>query len=217
VTAALRAITADYAPGGDYYQAWLDRYKALISMTVNASGGEVATTLGVDFNLENPKVQAAILDRATNLATNVGQSSADKITAAVSAGRAAGMGISDIADLVDESVFGGTAASRATTIARTETIGAMNQGEFMSAQESGVVQTKSWLTQGDERVRDSHAEIDGEEVDLGDTFSNGLRFPGDPDGLPEEIINCRCTCLFGTGDGTGDTGDDNSSDQSDDS
>lgn len=205
VTAALRAITADYAPGGDYHQAWLDRYQALIATTVNSSGGEVATSLGVDFNLDNPKVQAAIADRATRLATLVGETTAEKITAAVSAGRAAGMGISDIADLVDETVFGGTTAARATMIARTESVGAMNQGEFLAAQESGVVQSKEWLTQGDDRVRDSHAEQDGEVVDMGDTFTNGCRFPGDPDGLPEETINCRCTLLFH---------DDDSSDES---
>ena len=196
VQAALRAITADYAPGGDYHTAWLDRYQALIGTTVNASGTTLGDTIGFDFDLENPKVQAAISARATKLATLVGETTASKITDAVAAGRAAGMGMSDIADMIDDSVFGGNAASRSETIARTESISAMNAGEYLSAKESGVIQSKEWLTQGDDVVRESHAEQDGEIVDLDETFTNGLQFPGDPDGPPEEVINCRCTMLY---------------------
>lgn len=196
VAAALRNIAADYAPGGDYHQAWLDRYEKLIGQTFKVAGEDVAASAGFDFDLANPKVQAAIVDRATTLATYVGQASSDQISAAVSAGRAAGMGISDIADMIDESVFGSMAESRAETIARTETIGSMNQGEFTAAQESGVIQSCEWLTDGDDLVRESHAEQDGEIVDLGDTFANGLQFPGDQDGEASEVINCRCTLLY---------------------
>jgi hypothetical protein len=34
--------------------------------------------------------------------------------------------------------------------------------------------------------------MDGEEVELDEKFSNGLRFPGDPNGAPSHIYNCRC-------------------------
>lgn len=196
IEAALRRINADYKPGGDYHQAWLDRYQQLISTTVNAAGEDVAATAGVDFTLENPLVQAAILDRATNLATNVGATTADQITAAVAAGRAAGMGIGDIADLIDAGVFGGGSAMRSARIARTETIGALNQGEYVAAKDSGVIQSCEWLTDGDNLVRESHAEQDGERIDIGDTFSNGLMFPGDQNGDASEVINCRCTLLY---------------------
>lgn len=63
----------------------------------------------------------------------------------------------------------------------------------------GNKHTKIWKTAGDNRVRDSHAAIDGEEVGIDALFSNGLKRPKDPNGRPEEVYNCRCTILW---DGT---------------
>ncbi len=37
--------------------------------------------------------------------------------------------------------------------------------------------------------------MDGEIRELDDRFSNGLKFPGDPDGDAGEVINCRCALL----------------------
>lgn len=52
---------------------------------------------------------------------------------------------------------------------------------------------KQWDAALDSRTRDSHARLDGEIRELDEKFSNGLMFPGDPSGRPEEVINCRCT------------------------
>lgn len=53
--------------------------------------------------------------------------------------------------------------------------------------------TVAWATMDDERVRDSHRLCEAQgPVELGKPFQNGLRYPGDPSGPPEEIINCRC-------------------------
>lgn len=47
----------------------------------------------------------------------------------------------------------------------------------------------------DDHVRESHQNVDGEVVEIGETFRNGLRYPGDPAGPPEETVQCRCVCL----------------------
>lgn len=91
----------------------------------------------------------------------------------------------------------------ARRIARTETILAYNKATFdagtVSAQLHGTELTKEWLATTDERTRHSHAAADGQVRPLAEPFTVGgapLQFPGDPDGPPEETINCRCTVLI---------------------
>lgn len=95
---------------------------------------------------------------------------------------------------------------RAETIARTETLGvveearddAFNQALDDAGIESGLA-AKEWSTTLDGRERDSHAEMNGQGQALEDPFltpdGEELDYAGDPDGSPEEIINCRCTVL----------------------
>lgn len=62
-----------------------------------------------------------------------------------------------------------------------------------AAQQPGA--QKQWLTSHDEKVRRSHKLADGDTVPVAGSFIVGgtpLRYPGDPFGDPEEIINCRC-------------------------
>lgn len=57
----------------------------------------------------------------------------------------------------------------------------------------GVVQKKVWIATPDDRTRKSHLDLDGEEQDIDDEFSNGCMFPGDGNGPAEEVWNCRCS------------------------
>jgi len=85
---------------------------------------------------------------------------------------------------------------QAVRIARTECLRALNQGHMLchyEAENIGIPVKKKWISTNDDRTRESHSYLDGEEVDSDDTFSNGLAYPHDPNGEPEEIINCRCT------------------------
>ena len=82
--------------------------------------------------------------------------------------------------------------------ARTAVTGAQNAGRidsYTAAQKMGIKLQKEWLATLDGRTRHSHAMLDGEKVDNDKKFSNGCRFPGDPQGRPEEVYNCRCTLI----------------------
>lgn len=83
--------------------------------------------------------------------------------------------------------------SSAMRAARTCVTSAENSGRVRSyqrAQGMGIKVRKQWLATLDERTRSSHRELDGESVDVDDTFSNGLRYPGDPAGPGSEVYNC---------------------------
>lgn len=44
-------------------------------------------------------------------------------------------------------------------------------------------------------MRDSHAHLDGVQVEYNEKFPNGLMYPADPQGQPSEVYNCRCTLI----------------------
>ena len=84
------------------------------------------------------------------------------------------------------------------THARTLMTGAQNAGRlnsYKNAETLGIKLQKEWMATLDSRTRDSHAYLDGEKVDIDKKFSNGLMYPGDPDGVPAEVYNCRCTMV----------------------
>ena len=80
--------------------------------------------------------------------------------------------------------------------ARTMVTGAENKGRLDShkrAEEDGIILEEKWVATKDGRTRHSHAMLNGETKKTNETFSNGLEYPGDPNGRPEEVYNCRCT------------------------
>lgn len=86
--------------------------------------------------------------------------------------------------------------SRAKTIVRTEGH-RIQQTSARDAQhvakKKGADVVKQWDAALDGRTRDSHRMVDGEIKELDEKFSNGLMFPGDPNGSAAEVVNCRCT------------------------
>lgn len=82
--------------------------------------------------------------------------------------------------------------------ARTAVTSAENGGRmdtYDAADAMGIRLQKEWMATHDTRTRESHGRIDGERVDKNASFSNGCRYPGDPNGAPEEVYNCRCTMV----------------------
>ena len=80
--------------------------------------------------------------------------------------------------------------------ARTMVTGAENKGRqdsYARATADGIILQKEWIATNDSRTRHSHAMLDGAIVDQDKKFDNGLMFPGDTNGRPEETWNCRCT------------------------
>ena len=80
--------------------------------------------------------------------------------------------------------------------ARTAMTGAQNRGRLDALERQkamGIDVKKKWIATLDHHTRDTHAKLDGEIVALNKSFSNKLRYPGDPNGEPAEVYNCRCS------------------------
>lgn len=95
--------------------------------------------------------------------------------------------------------------NRANVITRTETNRAWNAGVLAAAQYYEPPTTrwvKVWDADLDGHERPAHRRADGQSRSLTDTFQVGgedLRFPGDPAGRPENVINCRCSMTIRKG------------------
>lgn len=119
-----------------------------------------------------------------------------RFTAEITSGILQGESIGKIANRVQNL----SDANRAGAIrnARTAVTGAQNAGRQKAneaAEAMGISLENEWVATLDNRTRHSHRRLDGERVKVGHKFSNGCRFPGDPEGKPNEVWNCRCTMI----------------------
>lgn len=129
----------------------------------------------------------------------------DKIRREVAAGMLQGESVQKISRrLTNVTNMSKTAAIRNARTACTCAENTGRQTAYEEAAKQGLELKKRWLCTVDARTRSSHAHLDGELVPYNKPFSNGLRFPGDPQGRPEEVYNCRCTMV--TVDPLGDSG-----------
>lgn len=110
-----------------------------------------------------------------------------------------GWGVDEIVRKLESDVFRDMTRRRAEMIVRTETVRASNYGAMAAIHDSEFEYEKVWIAVNDARTRRTHRHflsVEGEPRDLLVPFSNGLMFPGDPNGAPEETINCRCALAF---------------------
>ena len=200
--AAGRALVAagpdDPTPPLSWLQWWddllwaaaLDEAEGFIALfVVEELGG-----FGLQVAVEQPLVQgvaaAAVADLdswSLELKTRVGQ--------IVDQGFRESASVRDVAANLAE--FGDLTVRRATTIARTEMIGASNAASFEGASmfaEPG--DRRRWLATRDQRTRDTHRRADGQEVGFDEPFIVGghqAMHPGDRSLPIEELASCRCS------------------------
>lgn len=86
--------------------------------------------------------------------------------------------------------------------ARSTMTSAQNAGRqysYENAQQLGVKLKKKWLATHDARTRGSHIWLDGQTVDIKESFKNPngqeIEYPGDPKAPAGDYYNCRCTMI----------------------
>ena len=135
---------------------------------------------------------------STKLAPDISKRTTKQIGAIIEEGTAQGINPREIArQIVDE--FDNISASRALTIARTESHSIAMETELDVIKEDGDITYKEWLSTNDDRTRPDHDHANGQKVKVNDKFTVGdseLDCPGDANGPPEQIINCRCVMVY---------------------
>jgi HK97 family phage portal protein len=153
---------------------------------------QAAELLDITFDMDNPKISDIIKEKLIQI-TGIEDTTKEKIRKLIEDGLNDGSTVDEIADALREDYNFGP--DRARMIARTETASTVNAARTAVLEEEGV-EFHEWVSAQDERVRDDHADEDGNIVALGEEFPvTELEYPGEPGGDPEQVINCRCVTL----------------------
>lgn len=137
-----------------------------------------------------PKLQIAIkADKRWNM-----RKFSDTITSGILQGKS----IDDIAaDLQTVVGMQRTAAIRNARTAVTSAENGGRQSAYEYAASLGIPVRKRWIATKDDRTRASHAAMDGVEIGYSGYFHTPLGsemlYPGDTNGKPADLYNCRCT------------------------
>lgn len=95
-------------------------------------------------------------------------------------------------------------AARARLIARTETVAATNGAAIENARAFVIPMRKRWSAVLDGRTREDHRKLDNDTVGMNEKFkvvdadgiTRQMNFPGDKEGGPGQVCNCRCVVVF---------------------
>lgn len=166
----------------------------LMKETIKKSGKDASERfgLGIDFDLQNPRVRDYVDRYALDKAKAINQTTRDALRKTLKEGLDAGENVRDLSERIAK-VYGQAVDFRSERIARTETIAASNFGALESYQQAGL-EKKEWMTEpGANNPR--HELIDGlngQVVAVNEPFDvdgEDLMYPGDPRGSPENVIN----------------------------
>jgi HK97 family phage portal protein len=184
------AADADTPPGLD--EVWdAERWDAelgadLFGLSLDTAAGygaAVAEALGFEDLDEDAWIP--YLEESSRIAAeNINAATADQVGAA----------LDDEEDPTGaiRGVFALAAGARAEEIAQTRyTQVAGFTGQDVASQAGRG--SKVWVVTSS---KSRHPELDGETVPLGEAFSNGMAWPGDPIGGSDQTAGCRCMLVF---------------------
>ncbi len=174
-------------------------FKPLWKQTYDA-GTELAQRAYNIRGIKRPELLSHAKIRGGQRIRNVTQTTKHNIARIVSNGIEAGISREQMTDEILQE-YEIQSKSRARLIADQETITTLETGHYDMMRSSGAV-TKTWHHRRQKNPRDgsdggpNHVAMDGETVPIDARFSNGLRYPCDPEGPARETIKCRCYVTY---------------------
>ncbi|MBE2186681.1 MAG: minor capsid protein [Rhodothermales bacterium] len=156
------------------------------------AAGALSASYDGALDLESTAVREALAE-VVQLTSRTSETTRDQLARTIEQAIEEGADVDALATRI-RTLFGEMSEGRAATIARTATTAAFEAGQVEAFRDAGIEKHR-WLSERDSRVRASHTAIDGQVRKLGEAFSNGCRWPGDPSGPAGETVNCRCSLL----------------------
>jgi 2'-5' RNA ligase len=162
---------------------------------------------GLSFDVSNPLIDGLLAQTGKHI-TSIVDTTRANVMRVIGSSYQAGLSIPDTAQAI-QTVMTDAAPVRAVMIARTEMASAVNGASLLAAnavsKATGKPMTKTWLTAPGARYprHEDYDDLDGQTVSQNGTFQVGndqLQYPGDPNGSPEEVINCRCAMTYSDGE-----------------
>jgi SPP1 gp7 family putative phage head morphogenesis protein len=180
--------------GPDDWQEAQRLFANIISDRGEAAAAEIGKVLNeAAMNVHRGRLHDLIARRSHDVIQNLDATTSKMLRQTLDESVAAGESIDQLVSRVSAVFF--DRRDNAETIARTETAWAYNTASIEAWKESDV-RFKSWLTAEDGAVRETHSECEAQGIiGMEEAFSNGLLYPGDPDGDASEVCNCRCTLM----------------------
>lgn len=118
------------------------------------------------------------------------------ITRVLKQGQEDGLGQEEIAKNIREK-YSSMSVWRSATIARTEIHNAATFGSQTIAEQSDTELIREWVAVDDERTREWHADVNGDQRAMDEPFDvDGEQIDRPGEGSPENSINCRCSLIY---------------------
>lgn len=189
-----------------------DARDALKSKTrpVYASAVEATYDLTLDdvggvpvFGIDDERIMAVLDARERRLLDTVPATVRKNLSRSLLEGVRAGETLAQLRIRVAEVFNVAASSAKSLQVARTEMASLMN-GVRDAMFEAQGFSRQEWVTAGDENVRESHVDFGSAgPQDRGFDYltllpsrkPGSLRYPGDPSGPPDEVINCRCVMV----------------------
>lgn len=168
------AVTLDPFDKAVWVKRFLQESRPVFRANIEGIANEALTDIGLDgsFNVDAPDARRFLEQRAQRFATRVNDTTYRELQETLSAGIGSHETIEQLSTRV-KTTMGDRIKSSASTIARTEVIGASNGGTVEAWRQSGAVETKRWLAALDSRTRADHIAAHGQEVPLDANFIVG--------------------------------------------
>lgn len=157
-------------------------------------GAELAAKLHNITAVQRPELVSTAKIRGGSRVRGITQTTKDTIGRIVSNALEHGDSRETIAKQIQQEMQ--TSASRARTIAAQECNTSLLTGNFDMMKKAGAG-TKTWHVTNPAVARPSHKRLNGVTVPIDGKFSNGCRFPCDPDcSDASEVVNCHCFLTY---------------------